>query len=218
MSQSATRRLSVPLAVCARSTRAAAADADEASPADAEPRRVGYAGDGDKYEGHVAGVLYRIWLPKGWTPGGPLLMNMYGYWPTVMPYSPLSDEVKYDAIVSSWLALGYAVAVSQSQYGWVPQRRMEDTERLRQYFIGTFGQGAASYPSVISGFSMGGMQTYHVIETNAHYHGALALSGFAMPSLAYLQKHVFSTRLLFDFYFRAFSEAASSAFRTQRTR
>ena len=198
--------LSFPIAgVSERSTPAVGSDADEASPVDGEPRQVEYDGNGNKYEGSIDGAPYWIYVPIGWRPGGPLLMNMYGYWPTVMCDSPLSKEFgRYDPAASLWLDLGYAVAVSRSVYGWVPRRRMADTERLRNLFVDTIGAHIPCYPSVISGFSMGGMQTYDMIEkieTYPDYHGALALSGFGMPSLSYLQKYVFNTRLLFDFYF-----------------
>jgi len=200
MSQSPLRSPLIGLVTAVLSTHTIVASADDGCPADGQPAKAQYDGPGEKYQGCVGGAPYLIYVPKGWKAGGPLIMNMYGYWPTV-PVVLSSPLAVYDVIAVPWLELGYAIAVSQSEYGWVPQKRIADTELLRQYFIEKFGSGIASSPSVISGFSMGGMQTYHVIETNRNYHGALAMCGFAMPSLSFLQKYVFSTRLLFDFYF-----------------
>lgn len=164
---------------------------------------------GKKHTGCLDGVPYVIFLPRKWEAGDPLMMHMYGYWPTVSTDNVLDD---YGVAAAAWTSVGYAVAISKSVYGWVPYRRMEDTEKLRVFFIKTFGEGKNSYPSVISGFSMGGMQTFFLAEKEPTYDGALPMCAFSQSSYDFLYNRVFNYRVLFDHFFPSLLKGSAVEF------
>ncbi len=152
----------------------------------------GYADNAIAEQGEIDGANYLINIPENWNGG--LIMYAHGYRLAGMG-SPFSEGM---ARVGN--ALGYAVA--QSAYrrqGWAAEEGVQDTEALRNYFVGKYGKTS---PTIIAGHSQGAAITYKTIELYSDaYDGALPMCGTAEPTLMFMKNRIFDMRLLFDYIF-----------------
>lgn len=139
--------------------------------------------------GALDGVGYRIIFPANWK--NKLVMYAHGY--EFMGARPLqSQNPAWMVAMQPFLERGYAVAASDYRLqGFAMAEGLEDTERLRQYFIKTYGQPDSVF---IVGHSMGGGITLATIEYLGQYYlGGLPLC--PLSSRPYLQ-----CRKEFDMY------------------
>ena len=141
----------------------------------------------------LGGAPYRIDMPANWN--GVLLIYYHGYAVQAANF----EKDMPDAVGSGLAALGFAVAQSgYSQYGWVLEQAIPETEALRQYTIAHYGQPKETY---VMGHSMGGLLTAATIERYPNrYDGALALCGLLEPTTWALQR-AGAIRAAFDYYY-----------------
>ncbi len=143
--------------------------------------------------GDINGARFRIDTPANWNGG--LVMYCHGYNP-----KPVGFDEKPNAMINVFLDQGYAVA--QSGYaagGWAIQEAVVDTESLRRYFVRKYGKPKETY---ITGHSMGGFLTMTIIEQNPSvYDAAMPMCGPLAPTLQFIARGAFDSRVLFDYYF-----------------
>src|SRR6202140_2029939 len=97
--------------------------------------------------GEINGAKFRIDIPENWNGG--LVMYCHGYSPIAGTYK----EGKLPAVLAVFTEQGYALA--QSGYaagGWAIQEAVADTEALRRYFAGKYGQPKETF---VTGHSLG---------------------------------------------------------------
>jgi pimeloyl-ACP methyl ester carboxylesterase len=143
--------------------------------------------------GEINGAKFRIDTPANWNGG--LVVYCHGYRP-----KPVSYDDKPNPLISVFLDQGYAVA--QSGYatgGWAIQEATVDTENLRRYFIGKYGKPKETY---LTGHSMGGFLTMEIMEQNPTvYDAAMPMCGPLAPTMQFIARGAFDSRVLFDYYF-----------------
>jgi len=144
--------------------------------------------------GEINGAKFRIDIPENWNGG--LVMYCHGYNPAAVSYK----EGKLPAVLAVFTEQGYALA--QSGYaagGWAIQEAVEDTEALRRYFTGKYGQPKET---IVTGHSMGGFLTMLFMERfPTSYDAGLALCGPLAPTTYFMERGAFDTRVVFDYYF-----------------
>jgi pimeloyl-ACP methyl ester carboxylesterase len=125
--------------------------------------------------GTLDGASYRIDMPEKWN--GVLLVYYHGY---------SEEPVVFATDKPSPMGTGFAragFAVAQSGYsvtGWAVEQAIAETEALRRYAIGRYGQPKETY---VLGHSMGGELTIATIERYPNrYDGALPLCGLLEPA------------------------------------
>jgi pimeloyl-ACP methyl ester carboxylesterase len=142
--------------------------------------------------GTLQGALYRIDIPTNWN--GDLIMLMHGYQPVG---APIKKPMKPANETPDFLKQGYAVAQSQyASQGWAVGDAIVDNERLRQYFIRTFGRPARTY---MAGFSLGGLETVASIERYPHtYAGAMVFCGVTVSTPEFIADADVTPLVAFD--------------------
>jgi len=76
---------------------------------------------------------------------------------------------------------------------------LEETEALRQHFLGKYGKPKHTY---VTGHSMGGTITLALAESYPEaYDAALQMCGPIAPTLTTFQRRIFDTLVLYDYYF-----------------
>lgn len=142
--------------------------------------------------GRLDGVAYRIDLPAQWN--GDLVMYFHGYEPGPVEY----EGSQLEADLALLLERGYAIA--QSAYGgtgWVVDRALADSERVRRHFVARHGRARHTYAV---GHSMGGLLTVQALEARSPvYAGGLALCG-AIGGGDRVGQRLFALRAAFDHY------------------
>ncbi len=139
--------------------------------------------------GQINGAKYRILFPQNWK--GKLVMYAHGY--EFMGAKPAqSQNPAFLTNMKPFLERGFAVAASDYQYqGFALAQGVDDTERLRQYVVKTYGKPDSTF---MVGHSMGGGVTLAMLENfGDNYVGALPLC--PLSSRPYLQ-----CRKEFDIY------------------
>lgn len=144
--------------------------------------------------GDINGAKFRIDVPATWNGG--LVMYCHGYSPVPVAY----DRPELSPVLKVFLDQGYALA--QSGYaagGWAIQEAIVDTEGLRRYFVGKYGKPKETY---VTGHSMGGFLTMTLMEQHpAVYDAGMPLCGPLAPTLSFMGRGAFDSRVLFDYYF-----------------
>ena len=143
--------------------------------------------------GTLNNAPYRIDMPDNWN--GILLMYYHGYAVEAAKF----EKDKPNEIGSGLASLGFAVAQSgYSQYGWVLEQAIPETETLRLYTVAHYGQPKETY---VLGHSMGGLLTAATIESYPNrYDGALALCGLLQPT-TWAMDRAGAMRAAFDYYY-----------------
>ncbi len=137
------------------------------------------------------GAAYRIAVPDGWRPGGPLVLVQHEY------QHELDTSPDLGSLLEIQLAAGYAVAASgYRQGGWALFTAIEDNAELLEAFAQTFGEPGPLYPV---GVSMGGLVAVKFAEDprfRERTRGALAMC----PTLAGPEfwDEQFDLRLIYD--------------------
>ncbi len=143
--------------------------------------------------GEINGSNYRIDMPQNWNGG--LVVYCHGYGGNAK-----YDEKPLPPQIRVFTDAGYAVA--QAGYragGWAVQEALDDTEALRAHFAAKYGKPKRTF---VTGHSMGGIITLATIETYPdNYDGALPLCGPLDSSLTFMQKRLFDTLVVFDYYY-----------------
>jgi pimeloyl-ACP methyl ester carboxylesterase len=139
------------------------------------------------------GASYRIDMPAKWN--GILLIYYHGYSEHPVVY----DQDKPNEVGSAFAEAGYAVAQSgYSVVGFALEHAIPETEALREYTIGKYGQPKETY---VLGHSLGGQLTMATMESFPNrYDGALALCGLLQPS-TWALGHAGALRAAFDYYY-----------------
>ncbi len=102
------------------------------------------------------GAAYRIAVPDGWQPGGPLVLLQHGY------HQAPDTDPDLGPLLATQLASGYAVAASgYRQSGWALFTAIEDNAELIDEFTRRFG---APGPLYAVGGSMGGLTALKFAE------------------------------------------------------
>ncbi|HLG99519.1 MAG TPA: alpha/beta fold hydrolase [Bryobacteraceae bacterium] len=144
--------------------------------------------------GEINGAKFRIDIPANWN--GSLVMYCHGY--SAVPGE--FKEGKLPPVLAVFTDQGYALA--QSGYaagGWAIQEAVEDTEALRRYFVGKYGQPKET---IVTGHSMGGFLTMMFMERfPTTYDAGLALCGPLAPTTYFIERSAFDLRVVFDYYF-----------------
>jgi pimeloyl-ACP methyl ester carboxylesterase len=119
--------------------------------------------------GAINGANYRILFPENWK--GKLVMYAHGY--EFMGSPRQSKNPDFIKRMSTFLERGFAVAASDYQFqGFALPQGVDDTEALRQYFIGKYGKPDSTF---MVGHSMGGGISLATIENfGDNYIGAFA--------------------------------------------
>jgi pimeloyl-ACP methyl ester carboxylesterase len=151
-------------------------------------------------DGALNGVRFRIDIPEHWNHGLVVYYHALDTKPELEsdPNSPMIQP--NHPIRPVFLNAGYAVAQSaHSAGGLAVAEAIPDTEALRQYFVGKYGQPKETY---VSGGSYGGYLALATMEKHPKtYDGALVLCG-TVPDLPWFAKRrFFDTRVVFDYYF-----------------
>jgi pimeloyl-ACP methyl ester carboxylesterase len=139
--------------------------------------------------GAINGAKYRIIFPENWK--GKLVMYAHGY--EFMGAKPLqSQNPEWLKRMTPFIERGFAVAASDYQHqGFALAQGVDDTEALRQYFVGKYGKPDSTF---MVGHSMGGGITLATIENfGNNYVGGLPFC--PLSSRPYLQ-----CRKEFDIY------------------
>lgn len=144
--------------------------------------------------GALAGAAYRIDLPANYN--GTLVMYCHGYGEA----GKFAKDAPLNPFVKALVQLGYAVAQSgYSSSGWAVKEAIDDTEALRRHFVEKYGQPKRT---LVTGHSLGGLITVATIETfPSHYDAALPLCAPTGPAMNVLQRRVFDTLVVYDYYF-----------------
>lgn len=145
--------------------------------------------------GALDGVPYRIDVPKNWN--GDLVVLMHGYEPKGVPRQnpwPQTEEAPI------FLARGYAVAASAfASQGWAVGDAVENSEKLRQFFI---KQNRAPRHAYVVGFSLGGLESLATMERYGHeYSGGLSMCGVNESAPDIVARGVVTALVAFDVYF-----------------
>lgn len=144
--------------------------------------------------GEINGAKYRIEIPDTWN--GVLIMYCHGY-----ASSPGNFEsARQQAAMNPFVASGYAVARSgYAAGGFAVKEAVQDTQALRRYFAAKHGTPKETY---VMGHSMGGLLTMALVEMFPEdYDGGLALCGVLSPSAWFVERHIFDSRVVFDYLF-----------------
>jgi pimeloyl-ACP methyl ester carboxylesterase len=143
--------------------------------------------------GEINGAKFRIDMPEKWNGG--LVVYCHGYSDV-----PGSFEERPNPFIDVFLSQGYALIQSGfSAGGWAIQEGMQDTEALRQYFIGKYGAPKETY---LTGHSMGGFLTLVLIESFPdRYDAGMPLCGPLGAATWYLDREPLDLRVVFDYYF-----------------
>ena len=139
--------------------------------------------------GAIDGVGYRIVFPEKWQ--NKLVMYAHGYEAEGTPIRQ-SQNPYWTQSMSLFVERGFAVAASDyANQGLALAQGVDDTEKLRHYFIDQYGWPDTTF---IVGHSMGGGVTLSLIENFGDaYDGGLPLCPLSSP--IYVQ-----TRKEFDLY------------------
>ena len=143
--------------------------------------------------GILNGAAYEIQIPENWNKK--LVMYAHGY---EMPSTP-RNTLGVNPVLDVFLQKGFAVARSSySRTGWALPEGVDDTEKLRKFFIKKYGKPDSTF---ITGHSMGGGITIATIEKFPQlYSGGLALC--PLSSRAYeLTKRAFDSYVTFNALF-----------------
>jgi pimeloyl-ACP methyl ester carboxylesterase len=145
--------------------------------------------------GSLDGVPYRIDIPKNWN--GDLVVLMHGYEPKGVPRQnpwPQNEEAPV------FLSRGYAVAASAfASQGWAVGDAIENSEKLRQFFI---KENRTPHHAYVVGFSLGGLESLATIERyGREYSGALSLCGVNISAPDIIAGGVVTPLVAFDVYF-----------------
>jgi len=138
-------------------------------------------------------AAYRIDIPADWNHG--IVLFYHGYYVD----KPGFDKQPLDKLKQSFVDRGFALLQSgYSDSGWVVDRADAETERLRQYFITTFGRPNETF---VVGLSMGGTLVVKTLEQSPQrYDGGLSLCGALMSSDEFGNRG-FALRAAFDYFF-----------------
>lgn len=144
--------------------------------------------------GMLGGASYRIDIPASFN--GQLVLYCHGYGGA----TKFDPQTPPTALMKAFLDAGYALAQSgYSQAGWAVKEGIEETEALRKYFVGKYGAPKRTW---VVGHSMGGTITLATVESFPDaYDGALQMCGPVGPSLTALQRRLFDTLVVYDYYF-----------------
>lgn len=145
--------------------------------------------------GALDGVPYRIDIPTNWN--GDLVVLMHGYEPKGVPRQnpwPQNEEAPV------FLSRGYAVAASAfASQGWAVGDALENSEKLRQFFI---KENRTPHHAYVVGFSLGGLESLATMERYGHeYSGALSLCGVNVSAPDIVARGVVTPLVAFDAYF-----------------
>lgn len=145
--------------------------------------------------GVLDGVPYRIDIPVNWN--GDLVVLMHGYEPKGVPRQnpwPQTEEAPV------FLSRGYAVAASAfASQGWAVGDALENSEKLRQFFIKEHRKPRHAY---VVGFSLGGLESLATMERYGHkYSGALSMCGVNVSAPEVVARGVVMPLVAFDVYF-----------------
>lgn len=144
--------------------------------------------------GTLHGAPWRIDLPAVWN--GDLVMLAHGFEPVGTPRpQPWPGNKDSEALVQA----GYAVAQSgYASQGWAVAEAIDDTERLRRYFVENHPDTQRTW---ILGFSMGGAVAIATLERlPQHYAGGVALCGANLPGDV-LADEMLTSLLAFQYFF-----------------
>src|SRR6201996_5454325 len=141
------------------------------------------------------GVPYRIDIPTNWN--GDLVVLMHGYEPKGVPRQnpwPQNEEAPV------FLSRGYAVAASAfASQGWAVGDALENSEKLRQFFI---KENRTPHHAYVVGFSLGGLDSLATMERYGHaYSGALSMCGVNLSAPDIIARGVVTPLVAFDVYF-----------------
>jgi hypothetical protein len=132
--------------------------------------------------GTLNGAPYRIDIPEAWNGG--LVVYTHGYEIIGTPFTP--EIPRHAGFREAFTSRGFAFA--QSWYraqGWAVGEALEDTERLRGFFVGRYGRPDSTF---VTGNSMGGLITIATIEGRPRsYDGALPLCAIMTPALEWMR-------------------------------
>jgi len=144
--------------------------------------------------GEINGAKFRIDIPENWN--GSLVMYCHGYSATPGEFK----DGKLPPVLAVFTEQGYALAESgYAAGGWAIQEAVEDTEALRRYFVGKYGQPKETF---VTGHSMGGFLTMLFMERfPTTYDAGLALCGPLAPTTYFIERGAFDLRVVFDYYF-----------------
>ena len=138
-----------------------------------------------------SGAKYRIAVPAGWQPGGPLVLYQHGFDFDAEPSAPGLGPLR-----ETMLAQGYAIAASSySQRGWAVFRAIGDNRELVDAFTTRVGAPGEIIPF---GGSLGGLLALKIAEADGFppVHGVYALCPAAAGSR--LWDHAIDLRLAYD--------------------
>jgi len=144
--------------------------------------------------GEINGAKFRIDIPENWN--GSLVMYCHGYSATPGEFK----DGKLPPVLAVFTEQGYALAESgYAAGGWAIQEAVEDTEALRRYFVGKYGQPKETF---VTGHSRGGFLTMLFMERfPTTYDAGLALCGPLAPTTYFIERGAFDLRVVFDYYF-----------------
>ena len=145
--------------------------------------------------GVLTNAEYRIDVPSNWNRG--LVVFYHGFSERPFRYR-LDGSIGLQA--EPMLRRGYAVIQSgYSETGWALQQAFPETDALRHYFIGKYGNPRET---IAAGGSMGGALVMITMELNPKnvYTAGLDLCGAVGPSYIHLNRR-FLWRAAFDYYF-----------------
>lgn len=145
--------------------------------------------------GTMQGAPYRIDIPEHWN--GALVIFMHGYEPKGMPRGKPWPQNEATPI---FLQRGYAVAASAySTQGWAVAEAIPDSERLRQFFVSTYGQPQHTY---VVGISLGGLDALATLEQHSKpYDGALSLCGVNIPAPEIFADGIVTPLVALEYFF-----------------
>jgi pimeloyl-ACP methyl ester carboxylesterase len=145
--------------------------------------------------GELDGAMYRIDVPDPWN--GSFVIMPLGYNTAPVKFSATSPA---DPLVSVLLARGFAVArTGYRTGGWAVSEGVQDSERLRQHVVKTYGKPRQTFAA---GYSYGGFITMVLIEGAPEaYDGGLALCAPLGAADLFMARRVFDLRVVFDYYF-----------------
>lgn len=145
--------------------------------------------------GALDGVPYRIDIPVNWN--GDLVVLMHGYEPKGVPRKnpwPQTEEAPV------FLSRGYAVAASAyASQGWAVGDALDNSEKLRQFFI---KENRSPRHTYVVGFSLGGLESLATMERYGHeYSGALSMCGVNASAPDIVARGVVTPLVAFDVHF-----------------
>ncbi|MCP9770414.1 alpha/beta hydrolase [Lacihabitans sp. LS3-19] len=125
--------------------------------------------------GSINGAAYRIIFPKNWNKKLVMYAHGYEFTGTQPRQSKSPDWIER---MKPFTQNGFAVAASDYQFqGLALAQGVDDTEKLRQHFIRTYGQPDSTF---IAGHSMGGGVTLATLENfGQFYNGGLPMCPLA---------------------------------------